>query len=346
MATTMREVADAAGVSIATVSFVVNNSKRVAPETRERIERVMAELGFRQNVVARALASRRTRIIALVYPMLAHRLAGSVTEFITSAARAASAASYHLVVWPVGNDGSELAALVGQKLVDGVLLMEVQLDDARVAALRELDIPFALIGRTRDVTGLHYVDIDFDVSVRMAMDHLAELGHHRIVLVNGSQEDESLAGYGPYVRSEIAYRKLCSQRGIEPMVLHCGQTVHSGREVAMELVATAPETTAVIIVDEAAPPGLVAELSRMGWAVPGHISVMSILSSVDMAAMCNPSLTTVTTPGIELGRLGVQALLRQLDGGMPMTPVLRAGVLVLGESTDTAQRIPADPVSG
>ena len=66
MATTMREVAEAAGVSIATVSFVVNNSKRVTPETRERIERVMAELGFRRNVVARALASRRTQIIALV----------------------------------------------------------------------------------------------------------------------------------------------------------------------------------------------------------------------------------------------------------------------------------------
>ena len=197
MATTMREVAEAAGVSIATVSFVVNNSKRVAPETRSRIERVMTELGFRRNIVARALASRRTQIIALVYPVLEHRLSGSITEFITSAARAASAAEYHLVVWPVGNDGSELAALVGQKLVDGVLLMEVQLDDARVAALLELDIPFALIGRTRDVTGLHYVDIDFDASVQMAMDHLATLGHHQIVLVNGSQGGESFASYGP-----------------------------------------------------------------------------------------------------------------------------------------------------
>ena len=135
MATTMREVADAAGVSIATVSFVVNNSKRVAPETRERIERVMAELGFRQNVVARALASRRTRIIALVYPMLEHPLGGSGSEFITSAAQAASAAGYHLVVWPVGNDRDELTALVGQKLVDGVVLMKVQLDDAYRQAL-------------------------------------------------------------------------------------------------------------------------------------------------------------------------------------------------------------------
>ena len=333
MATTMREVAEAAGVSIATVSFVVNNSKRVAPETRERIERAMTELGFRRNIVARALASRRTQIIALVYPVLEHRLSGSITEFITSAARAASAAEYHLVVWPIGNDGSELAALVGQKLVDGVLLMEVQLDDARVAALLELDIPFALIGRTRDVTGLHYVDIDFDASVQMAMDHLATLGHHQIVLVNGSQEGESFASYGPYVRSEIAYRELCAQREIEPVVLVCRQTVRSGREAAMELVATAPVTTAVIIADEVAAAGLVAELTRIGREVPSDISVMSILSSLDMAAICNPPLTTVTAPGTELGRLGVEALLRQLDGGPPMTPVLRAGVLAIGEST-------------
>jgi DNA-binding LacI/PurR family transcriptional regulator len=333
MATTMREVAEAAGVSIATVSFVVNNSKRVAPETRERIERVMTELGFRRNIVARALASRRTQIIALVYPVLEHRMSGSITEFITSAARAASTAEYHLVVWPVGNDGSELAALVGQKLVDGVLLMEVQLDDARVAALRELDIPFALIGRTRDVTGLHYVDIDFDASVQMAMDHLATLGHHQIVLVNGSQEGESFARYGPYVRSEIAYRELCAQREIEPVVLVCRQTVRSGRETAMELVATAPDTTAVIIADEVAAAGLVAELTRTGREVPSDISVMSILSSLDMAAICNPPLTTVTAPGTELGRLGVEALLRQLVGGPPMTPVLRAGVLAIGEST-------------
>ena len=334
MPITMREVAAAAGVSIATVSFVVNNSKRVTPETRDRIERVMAELGFRRNVVARALASRRTQIIALVYPMLEHRLGGSGTEFITSAAQAASVAGHHLVVWPVGNDGSELAALIGQKLVDGVVLMKVQLDDARVAALQELDIPFALIGRTRDVTGLHYVDIDFDRSVRMAMDHLADLGHRRIVLVNGGDEGESFASYGPYVRSEIAYRELCAQRDIEPVVLRCRQTMRSGREAATELVATAPETTAVIVVDEAAPPGLVAELSRIGWAVPGDISVMSILSSLDMAGMCDPPLTTVTTPGSELGRLGVEALLGQLDGGMPTTGVLRAGDLVLGESTD------------
>ena len=166
--------------------------------------------------------------------------------------------------------------------------MEVQLDDSRVAALRELNIPFALIGRTCDVTGLHYVDI----VPALPTDRLSTSS------------------------------------------LRCRQTVRSGRDAAMELVARAPDTTAVLIVDEAAAAGLVSELAQMGRAVPGDIFMMS---SRDMAAICNPPLTTVTAPGTELGRLGVEALLRQLDGGTPMTPVLRAGVLALGESTNTVR---------
>jgi DNA-binding LacI/PurR family transcriptional regulator len=98
----------------------------------------------------------------------------------------------------------------------------------------------------------------------------------------------------------------------------------------MVLVATAPDTTAVLIVDEAAAAGLVSELAQMGRAVPGDSPAMS---SPDMAAICNPPLTTVTAPGAELGRLGVEALLRQLDGGTPLRPVLPAGVLARGEST-------------
>jgi DNA-binding LacI/PurR family transcriptional regulator len=104
-------------------------------------------------------------------------------------------------------------------------------------------------------------------------------------------------------------------------------------------VETMPDTTAIIIADEVAAAGLVAELARIGWAVPGDLSVMSILSSLEMAAMCNPPLTTVTAPGTELGSLGVEALLRQLDGrGQPMTPVLRAGELAIAESTGPSRQ--------
>jgi DNA-binding LacI/PurR family transcriptional regulator len=333
MAVTMREVAQAAGVSIATVSFVVNNTKPVTPETRQRIERAMAELGFRPNIVARALASRRTQILALVTPLSRLWPGAAIREFILGAAQAAKESDHHLVIWPVGNDGDELVALVGQKLVDGVLLMSVQLDDARVEALRGLDTPFTLIGRTRDLTGLDYVDVDIAASMRMAMDHLAGLGHRHIAFVNGTRDEEGVAGFGPYVRSEAAYRELSTERGIGPVVLYCRSDAASGREAARELLATAPSTTAVIIQDEAGAAGLTAELRRLDRPVPDDISVLSLLSSADFAEMCDPPLTTVTTPGMELGRLGVEALLRQLDNRPRLTAVLRTGVLARGGST-------------
>lgn len=338
MAVTMREVAEAAGVSIATVSFVVNNTKPVTPETRQRIERVMAELGFRPNVVARALASRRTQILALATPFSRLWLGAATREFILGAATAAKEARHHLVIWPVGNDGDELATLVGQKLVDGVLLMSVALDDPRVEALRGLDTPFTLIGRTRDVTGLHYVDIDIAASMRVAMDHLTDLGHRHIAFVNGSREEEGVAGFGPYVRSEAAYRELADERGVAPVLLYCRSTVASGREAARELLARAPETTAVIVQDEAGAAGLVAELKRLDRAVPDRMSVLSMLSSADFAEMWDPPLTTISTPGLELGRLAVEALLQQLDGRPPVAPALRTGVLVPGGTTG---RVPA-----
>jgi DNA-binding LacI/PurR family transcriptional regulator len=343
MAVTMREVAEAAGVSIATVSFVVNNTKPVMPETRKRIERAMAELGFRPNVVARALASRRTKILALVTPLSRLWLGVATREFIVGAAHAAKDANHHLVIWPVGNDGNELAALVGQKLVDGVLLMSVQLDDARVEALRGLDTPFTLIGRTRDLTGLDYVDVDVVASMRMAMDHLAELGHRHIAFVNGTRDAEGVAGFGAYVRSEETYRKLAGERGITPVVLYCRSDVASGREAARKLLTVAADTTAVIIQDEAGAAGLTAELKRLGRSVPDDVSVLSLLSSAESAEMCDPPLTTVTNPGMELGRLGVDALLRQLASRPPLTAVLRTGVLAIGGSTGPVRTGAAKP---
>ena len=336
MAATMKDVAEAAGVSIATVSFVLNDTKPVTPETRRRIEQAMADLGFRRNMVARALASRRTRIIALVCPFAADRTAHSLKDFFIGAAQAANEADHHLVIWPVSNDGEALASLVGQKLVDGVVLMEVGLDDARVEVLRELNTPFALIGRTRDMTGVPYVDIDFETSMRLCLDHLADLGHRRIAFVNGSEEVPGMAGFGPYVRTEEAYRTLSRKRRMRPAVFRSLGTVRAGRQVAREMLESTPDVTAMIVLEEATATGVVAELTHQGHKVPADISVLSVLGSVEVAAMTDPPLTTVAGPSAELGRLGVEALLRRLEDPNDLTALLRAGELVIGESTGPA----------
>ena len=334
MAATMQDVADQAGVSIATVSFVVNNTKRVTPQTRARIEQAMQDLGFRRNLVARALASRRTRIIALVLAALDHGIRGASSEFVVGAAGEASVSDYHLVVYPDDKVGSELPALVGQGLVDGVVLMEVQMEDVRVEMLNRLDVPFALIGRTAETDGTYCVDIDFDTSMEIAIEHLVGLGHRRIVFMPSIEAGAERLGR--HVRTEAAYRRLAERHEIPAVVLPCPSSVLDGRAAAARLAEVAPDATAVVVGDEAVAAGLVAGLQRRGVTIPEEISVLGLLTSLESMFACNPPLTVVSTPASELGRLGVQALLRQLEGEPPTEPVLRAGVLVEGESTGPA----------
>jgi DNA-binding LacI/PurR family transcriptional regulator len=334
MPATMQDVADRAGVSIATVSFVVNNTKRVTPESRARIEQAMQDLGFRRNLVARALASRRTRIIALVLAALDHGIRGASSDFVVGAARAASEADYHLVVYPDDQQGGQLPALVGQGLVDGVVLMEVQMEDARAELLTRLDVPFALIGRTGDTTGQYCVDIDFDAAMTLAIEHLVGLGHDRIVYVPSIETGAERLGR--HVRTEAAYRQIATRHGITPMVMPCPSSVPDGREAAVRLATEAPDATAVVVGDEAVAAGLVAGLQHRGITIPDEMSVLSLLTSLEYRAACNPPLTVVSTPASELGRLGVQLLLRRLEGDPPSEPVLRGGVLVPGESTGPA----------
>lgn len=319
---TMRDVAERAGVSIATVSFVLNDTKPVKADTRNRIEEAMAELGFRRNMVARALASRRTHILAMAYPALEHRFGGAATEFFTSAADTARKQDYHLVLWPVSNDGSELTELVGEGLVDGVLLMEVQLDDPRVAVLQATGTPFTLIGRTSDLDGVAHVDIDFDTTTEEAVAYLYELGHRQLVLVSGNVADPSFHNYGPYVRTEAAFRRVAAEYGLEPVVIECAYSAQGGREAAARLIREHPATTAILTVNEYAALGLMSGLNRLGRTVPADVSLLSLLASPEMAALSDPELSIMRSPGPELGRLAIETLIRQLEGATPLPPRL------------------------
>ncbi|MFU8947449.1 LacI family DNA-binding transcriptional regulator [Mycetocola zhadangensis] len=310
----MQDVARLANVSIATVSFTVNNSKPVSPATRARVEAAMQELGFRRNAVGRALASKRTHILALLYPALQHRFRGTVVDFFTSAASTASERGYNLVLWPASND-SELDELTSTGLVDGVLLMEVQVDDPRVEQLTASRTPFALIGRTGDPSALDYVDIDFENTVAAAIEHLAQLGHTSIGLLDGGVGRGALRGYAPVVRTRESFAQEMAARGLTAFSFTCDENPAAGREAAATLMNEAPGMTALLLMNEHAGPGLVTGLHRLGMSVPADLSILSLASSREMAAMTDPDLSVLSAPSIELGRRGVELLIDQLDGG-------------------------------
>jgi DNA-binding LacI/PurR family transcriptional regulator len=333
MTATMRDVARVAGVSTATVSFVINNTKKVSPTTRQRVTDAMATLGYRRNNIARALASRRTRVIALTSPFHGTRPGYALRDLVVGATQAAAEADYRFVVWPAGNDRDTLTALVNQHVVDGVIVMAVSMDDQRVNVLEELGMPYALIGRTRDLTGYHYTDIDFDETLRLAIDHLLALGHRQIAYVTADPDRISHDGYSTYVRTQEAYLRQVTSRGLNPQVIPSDPGPAGARMAVRRLLALAPDTTAVLALAESGAPGVLGELVSRGYRVPHDLSVVSLLGAAEVAALTNPTLTTVTIPGELLGRLGVQALLHELTGREAPSSRLSVGNLVVGQST-------------
>jgi len=311
---TMQQVADRAGVSIATVSFVVNGTKYVTPATTARVTAAMRELKFRGNVVARALASRRTRIIALLFPTTGNRFSPTTSQFFMSAAERASERGYHLVLWPVDPAGDDLDDLVSGGLVDGVILMEVRMDDPRVAVLTDLGVPFTLIGRTRDSSGLPYVDIDFETTIEDSLDHLEGLGHRRFGLVLEDLDGTPMAGYAPHLRVHDTFRRAMVDRGTTGTVVTAGPGSDGGRHAANDLLEADPDVSAVLVMKDDSAAGLLVGLHAAGRRVPEDVSVLSIASSEANADQHSPRLSTMVAPGAELGTRAADALIEQLDG--------------------------------
>ncbi|WP_231884346.1 MULTISPECIES: LacI family DNA-binding transcriptional regulator [unclassified Plantibacter] len=310
---TMRDVARLAGVSVATVSFVVNDSKPVSPATRLRVESAMVELDFRRNAVARALASRRTRIIALLFPVLQHRLSDTAARFFTGAAEAAAELGYTVVLWPEPDDPDALRDLTSDGLIDGVILMEVRLDDRRVDQLLAAKTPLTLIGRTRDPSGLDYVDVDFEGMVEQSIDRLQALGHRDLVLLE-EPEREDLDGYGPVVRVRETFHAVCAARGLRGRTLRCPPNPAGGRAFATTLLEEAPEATALLVLNDRAAVGFVSELGRLGVSVPRDLSVVLIGSTTEVSETADPELAVLVSPAAQLGRMGVETLVGRLDG--------------------------------
>ncbi|MEU3456165.1 LacI family DNA-binding transcriptional regulator [Micromonospora sp. NPDC006766] len=312
---TMQDVARLAQVSVSTVSYVLTGARPISQATRQKVLAAMAELDYQPNAMARGLASRRSHIVGLLLPVDERGLGATETAFVTGAAAAASAAGYHLVLSPVGvNDLDELHRLASQRMLDGALLMEVQLADPRVAVLQEVGVPLVLIGRTEDPSGLSYVDIDFDRTVRDAVDHLVGLGHRRIVYVNHSAA--ALAhGYGPALRTRDAYTAAMAGYDLEPVMVPAEDSAAGGRAALDAAFARAPDLTAVLAMNESAVFGILGELAGRGLSVPGDVSVVSMVTSPQVAELATPALTAMTSPGSALGRIAVEALLRHLDTG-------------------------------
>jgi DNA-binding LacI/PurR family transcriptional regulator len=312
---TMKDVAEKAGVSLSTVSYVLSGSRPISEATRAHILQVMDELDFHPNAVARALAAKRTRVIALLLSPQERGLGISELEFVRGASEAARAADHHLVLLTEGMDSdSDLAYLKRQGLIDGVILMEVHLQDPRVPVLQKLGMPFSLLGRPDPALKLPFADIDFDRTIQSVVSHLTDWGHQRIGFINQSREIFE-SGYGPAVRAQNAFDQWTAEAGCRAATTFSPSTPRDGWEACQTLLRSPDAPTALVVMNDRALPGVLQALAARGLRVPEDVSVVSAVTSATASEMMVPALTSADAPSQELAKFAVAHLIATIENG-------------------------------
>lgn len=325
---TMADIAERAGVSLSTVSYALSGKRPISAATKRRVFDAVAELDFRPHALGRALASKQTKTIALLFPALAKGLSEMRLEFVASAAEAAGERGYSFLLSTSPAEDSEVLRLVESGLVDGLILMEVKLRDARVALLRRSGHPFALIGHCERNDGIGFVDLDFEHAIETAVRHLAALGHRRIAFINGSAALYE-AGYGPAVRSLAGFRRAIAAAGLAGHGHACEPSHEAGAALLRDLLAADLGLGAVVTINRDAIGGMVQAAHDLGRRIPDDISLIAVVPE-RLAALFTPALTTIDFPAAQMGRMGVELLIRRLEGGdeAPSQHLLRANLTV------------------
>lgn len=314
---TRKDVALRAGVSPSTVSYVISGERRISAETRARVERVMRELDYTPNAIARSLAGARKGIVALHFPASNRGLKTTEFEYLTAASQRARQQGYHTLLWsdPV-DDVASLRELIGSHIVDGLVVLEVLTDDPRIPILRRAGIPFTLVGRPDEATGLVYVDDDFDSLAGQAIDHVADLGHRRVMHLAHTVEDLE-TGHGPSVRTLRALETAARRRRVQLTRCHAESAVRGGHEAFAQLRSLSPTPTAVIAFNELAVVGLLRAAATAGVSIPDDLTVVGLSLAEAAAEMLTPPVTTVSPSAHTLATMAMDALTELIAGRPP-----------------------------
>lgn len=303
-------VAQRAGVSIATVSRVLNRSKPVNDDTRRRVEEAVAALGYRTNTAGRSLAKSQSRLLMVLVPDFANPFYAQILQGAESVVRAAG---YKLLLTDAtSSDAAHQTALdaIYNRLADGVInLAHLDDDPALHDALH--DLPWVNCSEFVPESGLPYVSIDHRQAAIDAVQYLLNRGHRRIGLVSA---DETFRW--ARLRHE-GYEHAMQRAGIEPdpQLVRTALSLdyEAGAQAVGGLVALLEPPTAVFAVSDTLAIGAIKALRRAGRRVPGDIAVVGF-DDLPLSAVFEPALTTVSQPMRDLGAQAAEILLARLTG--------------------------------
>jgi len=312
-APTIIDVAREAGVSIKTVSRVLNREAGVHEQTREQVLAVVAQLKYRPKLSARSLAGARSFLIGLLYYDPSAAFVGGVQK---GAAVRCREAGYHLVVESIEDDAPDIEAQVDRMVAalrpDGMILTPPLCDNAQVLkVLADSGTPTVLISPGEHDPSLMTVRMDDVRAAQEVTEHLIELGHERIAFIRGAKDQ---AASEPRFKG---FKKAMKAHGLaidEALVYQGDFTFPSGVAGANHLLARRQRPTAVFASNDDMALGVLSAAQRLGLQVPGELSIAGFDDS-PAATLVWPPLTTVRQPIEEMARVAVDLLVTPAGNG-------------------------------
>ena len=319
MTVRMKEVASRAGVSVKTVSNVVNGYLHVAPSTRERVQQAIDEMGYRPNLSARSLRSGRTGIIAVAVPRLDEPYFAELAAAVIAVADERGCTV--LVDQTDGLREREQLAVAGIRpdLIDGLILSPLALDADDLLAPSHASPPLVLLGERISATSHDHVAIDNVAAARLATEHLLSLGRTRVAAVGTM---DAVTAQTARLRS-TGYRQAVAAVGRTVLPGHeqevAGFTREAGARAADRLLDLPEPPDAVFCFSDVLALGALHALHQRGVRVPEDIAVIGV-DDIAEARFSTPTLSTVAQDVGDIARLAVDALLQRLSGGADEPP--------------------------
>ncbi|PYI51798.1 LacI family DNA-binding transcriptional regulator [Paenibacillus flagellatus] len=330
MKTTIYDIAKAAGVSIATVSKVINETGRISADTRERVHEIMKELDYQPSVVASALTGKSTFSIGLLIPDLANPF---FAELARSVEDRGQELGFNLVMCSTDNNPKKEASyvtLLKQKRVDGIIIATGLSDETILKGLIDQKIPLAFVARDMPSVVSDSVLIDDFMGGYLGASHLVSLGHRRIAILS---DDLAQRSGSERIRG---YRHALEEAGIafEPdYVAESASSPDAGKRRTFELLDSEKPPTAIFAFNDLLAIGVVQAAKERRLSIPWDLSVVGFDNTI-LAGIVDPPLTSVSQPIPDIGRQVMDVLIGAIrDRKQAKERIVLKPELIVREST-------------
>lgn len=337
---TIREIARRAGVSKGAVSYALNGQPGVSAATRARVLKVAEELEWVPNRAARLLSASRSETFGLVLARSAKTLSEEpfYMGFVAGVESVLSERSYALALQVVPDADAELAAYrkwAAERRVDGVILVDLRVDDPRIPLLRRLDLPAVVVGDPSLADAMACVWTDSTTAMQQAVGHVAELGHRVVARVAGPPD------HGDVWIRDRAFTAAAGDRGLTARIVHTDFSGDEGAAATRELMSAADRPTAVIYDNDLMAIAGLSVISGLGLRSPDDVTLVAW----DDSALCrltHPTLTAMSHDIVAYGAEVAQRLFDLLEGAEPAAHLYSTPALLVRESSGTPNVHSAD----